>query len=589
MSQINILPENLINQIAAGEVVERPASVVKELVENAIDAGSDKIVVEITGAGDEMIKVTDNGCGMDKEDALLSLERHATSKIQGLKDLSNINTMGFRGEALASIASVSHLNLRTVKNVPGKSDLPGTLISSEGGEITKNEEIAWPQGTQIEIINLFYNTPARKKYLKSPGVEYNQILQIMQQFAIIHPEIHFTFIRNEKKVFEYTKTDSWEIRLQNIFGEETVKDLLPVFYESGNLKIRGFIGKPTVNSARGKHQYLFVNNRQIIHKLFNYIVTESYHSLLMNDEKPFFVLNVQINPDLVDVNVHPRKTEVRFVLQNELISALKRSVKATLEKNILVPNFENPSSQTFVDIGTGNRYKGEYKVPNVNPMKVQDAMSFTEEFTKPSGDDRQHQDLQQIKNLSLRPITQIANSYILAENEEGLLIIDQHAAHERILYEKFMKEYEEKETRSQKVLVPGKIDLTPSEKDVLENNMEIFKKLGFDIEPFGGNTFIIQAVPESLGDEDSGKVVKEVIDDISENKNVKGTKDANVKIIEYMACRTAIKFGKKLTYEEMVSLISQMDKLKLPYHCPHGRPSIVSITYDDLEKKFKRK
>lgn len=572
MSVIKILPENLVNQIAAGEVIERPASVVKELIENSIDAGADKITLEIEGAGDELIKITDNGCGMDPEDAILAFERHATSKITSKEDLFNISSMGFRGEAIASIASVSIMAMKTKR----PEDEIGTLIESEGGKINKNEEIGCTNGTQIEVKNLFFNTPARKKYLKTPSTEYQQILSVFQSVALANPGIHFKIIHNGKAGFDYPKCENLIDRIRDVLGKNTAENCLPIFYGHKEIQVEGYIGKPELGRTGTKHQHLFINGRPVVHHLFNYAMAESYHSLLMDGKKPFFVINIDISPELIDVNVHPRKLEIRFQNQNEIFRILHKAAKNTLEKNVLMPDF---------------KAHRDYQAPTENQVKA--AFEFTEKITGgdylPGRLNKYSYTQEESDELSMAPLSQIARSYILAENEEGLVLIDQHAAHERVRYEELMDQFEKKEPEKQQLLLPENIELSAVEAEIFTSNKETFEKLGFEIELFGGNTFIVHAVPSAIANQNIQGIIQQVLNDLSEDKKTRAVKNPQEKIIEYMACRSAIKFGKDLSLDEMAELIRQVDKLKRPYTCPHGRPSMVKITYNELEKMFGRK
>ncbi len=587
MSIIKVLPENLVNQIAAGEVVERPASVVKELIENSIDAGASRIVLEVDGAGDELIRITDNGCGMDKDDALLAFERHATSKITSKDDLFNISSMGFRGEAIASIASVSTITMRT-KRV---EDEVGRLIESVGGKIEKNEEVSCTDGTQIEVRNLFYNTPARKKYLKTPSTEYQQILGVFQKVALANPDIHLKIIHNGKPGFEYVKCENLLNRVRDVLGKNVAENCLPIFYghngdaslsraktyrERGvsdseliKIQVEGYIGKPELGRSGSKHQHLFINGRPVVHHLFNYALAEAYHSLLMDGRKPFFVINVIIAPELIDVNVHPRKLEIRFQNQNEIFRILRRAAITTLEKNVLMPDFKASRQE---EAPTDNQVKAAF------------------EFTHMPGRLNKYSYVQEdAEELSMVPLSQIARSYILAENAEGLVLIDQHAAHERVRYEELMDQFEKQDPEKQQLLLPENIELSAMEAEIFEANRGTFEKLGFEIELFGGNTFIIHAVPSTIANQNIQGIIQQVISDLSDEKKSRAVKNPQEKIIEYMSCRSAIKFGKDLSIDEMAELIRQVDKLKRPYTCPHGRPSMVKITYHELEKMFGRK
>ncbi|MBN1495037.1 DNA mismatch repair endonuclease MutL [Candidatus Peregrinibacteria bacterium] len=574
MSLIKILPENLINQIAAGEVVERPASVVKELIENSVDAGADKITLEVVGGGDELIRVTDNGTGMDKDDARLALARHATSKISGAYDLFNIKTMGFRGEALASIASVSYLTLITRH----KGSTTGTKITMQGGVKDKIEEISCPEGTRIEVKNLFFNTPARKKYLKTITTEYQQILGCYQSLALANPGIHFVLFHNDKESFNYPRVNNFFERLRDVLGKNIADNCVPISLSEPDFVVEGFIGKPEIAREGSRHQHLFVNGRAINNYNFSYALYEAYHSLLFGKQKPFFALNIRISPELIDVNIHPRKLEIKFLNQAQIFKGLQKAARESLEKNILMPEIKT-------DV---------YKPKFFDPLKVNDALEFTKHlaedsrFYKPAKLNKYAYTKNETQDLSLNPLAQIAKSYILAENASGLVLIDQHAAHERVLYEELMDDYEKKSPQKQQLLIPQNIELSTLEAEIFRSNEPVFTALGFDIELFGGNTFIISSVPASIAGENIENILLNVLSDLSDDKKTRAITTHAEKIIEYIACRSAIKFGKDLSLDEMAALIIQLDRLKRPYTCPHGRPSMIQLTFEELEKKFKR-
>jgi len=570
MSIIKVLPENLINQIAAGEVVERPASVVKELLENSIDAGATSITLEINGAGDELIRITDNGNGMDPEDAKLAFERHATSKIESQEDLFNIKTMGFRGEAIASIASVSIMNMQTKR----KEDETGTRIETIAGGVESISECGCNNGTSIEVKNLFFNTPARKKYLKSLSSEYISILKLFQSIALINKSIQFKLVHDGKIVADYPKTQSLIERINSVLGKHTAENCIPIFYESGEISIEGFIGKPELGRKGTRHQYLYVNERPITHSVFSYALAESYHSLLMDGKKPFFVINISITPNLIDVNVHPRKLEIRFLNQSQLFSILGRAAQKTLEKNVLMPSF---TIHENTDINSG-----EY-------TQTQSSAPLIFDYSRPAGINKYSYKKEDEKEPSMMPIAQIAKSYILAENQEGLVLIDQHAAHERVRFEELMNELEKSLPQKQQLLLPLTIELSTLECEIFEQYSETFLKLGFEIELFGKNTFIVHSVPSVIAGENIEQTILSVISDLSDEKQTRAVKDPQERVIEYMACRSAIKFGKDLSMYEMLNLIRQLDTLKRPYTCPHGRPSMIKLSFDELEKRFKRK
>lgn len=591
MSIIKILPDNLVNQIAAGEVVERPASVVKELTENSIDAGSTDIIIEIKDAGKTLIKVTDNGFGMSKEDLELALKRHATSKLSEEKDLWNIHTMGFRGEAVPSISSVSQFTIRSKT----KDDLAGTEINCDGGEIIKMSEVGMNVGTCVEVRSLFFNTPARQKYLKQDSTEIGHITALLNTIALAHPEISFKLIHNDKVIFDLAKTTDLISRVADIFGKATSDAMLPIFYGGSDFQFDGFIGKPLLSRSTTQHQYFFVNKRPIQHFLLANTIREAFHSMLMENKKPVFIININIDPSLVDVNVHPRKLEVRFADQQALIRTMYNATKSALEKNDLTPMAFTESSRYMADSFPKNitrepsqNYSQHYSIPKNSQSTAQEALSFTKNFLQ-ERDSQPLQNSSRDEGNSLKSISQISNSYIVAESNEGLVLIDQHAAHERVRYEELMDQFENENKSIQPLLVPAQMEFTDQEARLIEENIGIFTVLGFDIQPFGGRTFIINAVPSFLSKEDIDGVIKGVLDDIVNEKNPTKFQGNTEAVINYMACRSAIKFGQKLSLLEMQSLIMQMEKLKRPYTCPHGRPTMIKLTLSELERMFGRK
>ncbi|MFA5820973.1 MAG: DNA mismatch repair endonuclease MutL [Candidatus Gracilibacteria bacterium] len=578
MSIIKILPENLVNQIAAGEVVERPASVVKELVENSIDAGADDIVVEIKNAGRTLIRVKDNGGGMSHEDAELALQRHTTSKISDEKDLWNIRTMGFRGEALASISSVSQMTLRS----KCEEDLSGVEISCYGGELKTITETGMSTGTQIDVRSLFFNTPVRQKYLKKDSTEIGHVSNVLNTIALAHPEISFRFIHNEKIIFDLAKVNDQFSRIADIFGMATAEAMLPVFFGGSNLQIDGFVGKPVISRSTNQHQYFFVNKRPVQNFLLANTVKQAFHSMLMEDRKPVFIINITIDPALIDVNVHPRKVEIRFEDQQSIIQTIYGVVKTALEKNVLIPKGFTESRRYMSDAFP----KNEKIIRTEKP--VENALEFSKKFfeERESGMIRANafEEAKAIQN-----IFQVANSYIVHQSDDGVILIDQHAAHERVRYEQLMDQFENGEKSIQPLLVPFQMELTTQEFGIISENMDVFKGLGFEIEPFGGHTFVISALPSFLSGEDPDSVVKGVLDDVINQKNPSKVQGRMEAIINYMACRSAIKFGQRLGAEEMQSLIRQLDALKRPYTCPHGRPTMISLSLNELHKMFGRK
>ncbi len=637
MSLIKLLPENLINQIAAGEVVERPASVVKELIENSLDAGAKRLIIEVEGGGDDYLRITDDGYGMDKEDALMAFERHATSKISSPEDLDNIASMGFRGEAIATIASVSFMSLQTKK----KGELEGSLIINEGGKIVKNKQLGCPEGTQIEVKKLFYNTPARKKYLKNEATEYGHILDTVTGIAMAFPEIAFKLVHDKKIVFDLPATEDHLSRIRGLLGRNVSQELIPVFYGHSKIHLSGYIGKPLIARSNRKNQYLFVNGRQVNSHVLSYAVKQSYHSLLPKEKHPTFVLFLALSPELVDVNVHPRKLEVRFADEKEIFSVFLRACKASLEKHVLAPKID--TQQNFLSERDHQTLKVEDKpsqIPafenemvaaniteqseekevteekqmarddeilkaEVNQNKsVGDVSSFSALIAETGDNDYgQKVDLEKISEKSageqssidrsdeneLKPLAQLNNSYILCSQGETLTIMDQHAAHERIRYEEILNEFEKNQPVSQPLLTPEQFELSHQEAVLLNQNKELLNKMGFEIEPFGGNTYSIFTVPAYLVKEDVRATIMGILDDITNNSDKGDLQSRKERALIYAACRSAVKFGDKLDMEEMERLCKRILEMKLPYTCPHGRPTMVKITKDELEKMFGRK
>ncbi|MEK7672755.1 MAG: DNA mismatch repair endonuclease MutL, partial [Patescibacteria group bacterium] len=524
------------------------------------------------------------------------------SKIAEESDLWKIKTMGFRGEALASISSVSKLVLRSKRN----EDLGGAQLDCEGGNMISIKDVAMGKGTQIEVYDLFYNTPARQKYLKQTSTELTHISGMLNNIALANPGVALKLTHGGRVIFDLPKAENLYDRVADIFGRATAEAMLPIFYGGSSMQIDGFIGKPLLSRSTSNHQYFFVNGRAVQNYVLANAIKNAYHSMLMEDKKPVFVINIKIDPALVDVNVHPRKIEVRFEDLQEVIRILFGAVKTSLEKNSLAPkgytesqrymsdsfpkNDSDSKMNAFVPTFKNNS-GGGYRMSDSNPaptMNFQEALDFSKAFLT----DRATQPLSE-NNLSQKPvmksISQVFNSYIVAENEEGLVLIDQHAAHERVRYEQLMEQFENQQKSIQPLLVPFQLELSAQEIGMIEENKETFEKLGFEIEPFGGNTFVIHGVPTFLVKEDLNQVIKGVLDDIANNKTPTGMQGKIEEILTYMSCRSAIKFGQKLSLDEMQGLLQQMQTLKRPYTCPHGRPTMIHLTLDELAKMFGRK
>lgn len=558
MQKITVLSEELISQIAAGEVIERPASALKELLENSIDAGADKISVEIEEGGLKKIRVSDNGSGMSADDASLCFKKHATSKIKSIEDLFCVKSLGFRGEALASIASIARVILQT------NEDRVGTLVEIDAGKIIRTEESACAKGTDISILGLFQHTPVRIKYMKQERTEYGHIFDVIANVALAHPEISFKLKNNNEEIFDLPGRQSLKERIRSLFGE-AANALIPINYQQSNLMLSGFVGKPELSRSSKKYQFLFVNGRPIEDRMISHAVKDAFHSLLMHEKFPWYVIDMQIDPNMIDVNVHPRKLEIRFLNQQEVFRVVMSTIHHVLEANMLNPiigqikNDSDPSLQPKADLQS---------VFEREPQSIREPAP---------------QKLIEFEKVYMRPIAQVANSYIVAESEDGLILIDQHAAHERVRYARLMENLANEKIEKQALLVPLELELGKDGYRIVKDNLSDFEVLGFELEEFGGKTFLLRATPFGVRNPDA--FLNEIIGDLSANP----VKDFRETLLTYTACRGAIKFGDNLTISEMEALIRDMEKTKHCSHCPHGRPAFVTLTFDGLETMFKRK
>ncbi|HEV8618323.1 MAG TPA: DNA mismatch repair endonuclease MutL [Candidatus Udaeobacter sp.] len=606
MSRIRLLPEIVASQVAAGEVVERPASVVKELIENSIDAGPRKIEVMIRRGGISLVRVIDDGCGMDRDDALLSLERHATSKIRSAKDLQAIGTLGFRGEALPSIASVSRFRLTTRE--PGA--IAGTEIIVNGGKIDIVRESGEAPGTQVEVRSLFYNLPARRKFLRSENTESRNIEHQIHLQAIGHPQIAFTLLRDDRLVFQLPATAALRDRIRDLYGVALLERLIELHGTgSPKIKISGFIGQAGLSRQTRARQLIFVNGRAIESGLITNAVREGYHTALMKGQYPVTFLFVDLDPAAVDVNVHPAKREVRFRDPNGVHEAIIRCVQETLERSrtewqqkFRAPATPSPSPEkATVDL----RLRPEITFPEVSDrelphlgravagvglsavasakaddpgraVKPDEALS-----RRSSGGDGNAQQFQIIGVLG--------RLYVLMENANGLVLVDQHAAHERILFEELRRKMEEQGVPTQKLLLPQTFNLPPRDADWIERNLPTLEKMGIGIESFGPNTFKIDSLPAFLNVLDPAQFMSKVIDDLRSVSNSSSAMRMGEEMIAKTVCRHAVKANDPLGYLEVEKLIRDLLDCDLPYCCPHGRPTMIQISLVELEKKFGRK
>lgn len=655
MPQIALLSQETIDKIAAGEVIERPSSVVKELVENAIDAGSSAVTVEIKEGGISFIRISDNGCGIEREQIPLAFLRHSTSKIKSVEDLFTVTSLGFRGEALSSIAAVSQVELITKTN----GDFTGSRYLIEGSKEVSLEEIGAPDGTTFIVRNLFYNTPARKKFLKSAQTEGTYIHELMQRMILSHPDVAFKFIMNNQVKLQSSGNGNIKDIIYHLYGRDITKALLPIAHESELFKVSGFIGKPMISRGNRGYELYFVNGRFIRSQILSKAIEDAFKPFLMQHQYPFTVLYFEIDSSLLDVNVHPTKMELRFSNQQELYREVQSILSAALvhrdiipevpvdtpKKNEMeVPKIEKVMPEPFEQkrleeirkavrkdspyeikypvsrpMGTGSVSSAaqEKLLDTIKSMPPEDMMEeriqkellpeqskketekelakevyvLREEETygaKPEGSYEQGSFLKEEEMAKQKIIGQLFDTYWLVEYNDRLFIVDQHAAHEKVMYEKLKKQFEKKEFTSQAISPPIVITLSMREADVLERFKEQFTKLGFEIEHFGGAEYSICGVPGNLYRLNTRDVLIEMLDELTDGISERATTDVILDKIASMSCKAAVKGSQRLSLPEMEQLMKDLMKLDNPYNCPHGRPTIIAMSKYEIEKKFKR-
>jgi len=596
MPKIRILPETLSNKIAAGEVVERPSSVVKELVENALDADSTRIMIEIKKGGRSLIRVSDNGVGMRRDDALLALERYATSKIYTDKDLFAINTLGFRGEALPSIAAVSKFSLVT----RDETSTTGTEILVEGGTIKKVSEIGAPRGTMVTAAHLFFNMPARRKFLKTVDTEMGHIGDAITKIALGWPDVQFRWVHNEKPVKNWTATGDAADRVKDVLGGGIKDNLCKLDLSANDVSVAGWISsiRDTRRTSRGV--YIYVNGRCVRDRIIQHALFEGYSGKLVKGQFPVAVLFIRVPYDQVDVNVHPAKHEVRFARQNIVHETIKRAVAEALRRSDqsgwTVLTFRQ-SRTSMEQLGVGEK-PADFEIPEkerIDPPFRKNGIF--ESYRKPSSPMQdpilteaavQTVLWEKKRFRDLRVIGQFRDVYILCESIDGLILIDQHAAHERVLFEQLKNRFRDAKKASQKLLIPETIDLGYREAKILEKLIPKLNELGLEIAPFGGDTFAVKSVPVLLKERDVRPMVVEMVEKIAEIGFSSGLELAVDRCIEVMACHGAVRANQKLSDREIKALLDQLDACDQPSNCPHGRPTWISWSLKDLEKAFKR-
>ena len=583
MSRVRLLSDTLASQVAAGEVIERPASVVKELVENSIDAEARAVEVLIRRGGISLIRVADDGIGMDRDDALLCLERHATSKIRTANDLASVATLGFRGEALPSIASVSRFRLTTRE----KEAMAGTEVAVAGGRIETVRDSGEAPGTQVEMRSLFYNLPARRKFLRSENTETRNIEHQLYLQAIAHPEVAFSFVRDDKLVFQLPATKSLRDRIRDLLGSELLARLLELLEPAsrGTMQVSGFIGQAGVGRASREQQFVFVNGRAIESPVIAAALKEGYHTALMKGQYPVTFLFLQLDPAEVDVNVHPAKREVRFRNPAAVREVVVAAVRRTLEGDRA--SWQEQFRAPVIDSAPSRELPRPILPPNdeVQPRLPVEAAAplITDDRTSPN-DERPPVGQDQFRILGI-----LNKLYVLMENAEGLVLVDQHAAHERILFEELRRRMEAKGVPSQRLLLPQVIELAPRDAEWIERNLATLQKMGLGVEEFGRHTFKLESLPPFLSGTEPGRLLQDVIDSLKSASNSSSPLRLGEEMIAKTVCRHAVKANDLLRDPEVEKLIRDLLDCELPYCCPHGRPTMIQISLGELEKKFGRK
>jgi DNA mismatch repair protein MutL len=567
---IKVLDKDTIARIAAGEVVERPASVVKELVENALDAGAGQIAVEIRGGGISLIKVTDNGSGIPAAEVELAFERHATSKIKSPQDLHNISSLGFRGEALPSIAAVAQVEMVTCAN----GEASGTFISLDGGVITQKAGRARNRGTTVTVKNLFRSVPARLKFLKSLPTEGSHVANVVSQYALAFPEVAFSLSIDGKENLRTSGKGKLLEAIIDIYGVEMAGKMLPVVspdesWRSGrsadDIHVSGMVGSPELGRAGRGYLSFFVNRRWVSSRLLSYAVEEAYSGLLMTGRHPVVVLDISLPPQEIDVNIHPAKSEVKFRSESDVFRAVQKAVRQTLVAQMRVPGIEEVSAP--------------YQAPprgEISRMTLAgaDTPVMPREVTPPL----------KMSLPVLRVVGQVMNCYIVAEGPDGLYLIDQHAAHERVRFDKLRRQREERRPDVQGLLEPSTFEVTPRQDEILRSCLGELAGFGFSLESFGERTYLVRTVPGMVAGDDWHGMLRELLDALSGEENSRWQE----KIITSIACHGAVKSGQALSDDEMRSLVRQLEQAANPHTCPHGRPTVIRLSAAQLEKEFGR-
>jgi DNA mismatch repair protein MutL len=601
---VRLLDDNTSNQIAAGEVVERPSSVVKELVENAMDAGATRIDVNIEDGGRGLIVVRDNGCGMSPVDAVLSVQRHATSKITTADDLLEITTFGFRGEALPSIASVSDFSLTTKRH----ADEVGTQLVIQHGNVTFTGPAACPDGTEVRVASLFSTVPARLKFLKSNQTELNHVSDFLQRLVLSRPDVAVTLTHDGQTILQFAGTGDVAASLGAVLGRDAVKDMVPLTCETPGLKVRGWVSKPSVTKATRAGQYFFVNNRAVRSRVLQVAFDRAFRKLVEGDRHPLTVIFIEIDPRYVDVNVHPAKSEVRFTRDGDIFAVIARAVEDALLTGGLIPEvnvtpsmpqpviYSRPSTpprttmSNFADVFAelpSRPLDGLFEQPSASDT-VHPGGDATAQGTEPHA----YIGFDGYAISRLRVIGQSRNTYIVAETDDAILLIDQHVAHERVLYEQFMNgaatEKDSWGIVAQNLVIPATLPVSPVEREAAVKYRDVLLRAGFDIDVFGSDTVVVRSVPATVIEKPYLGMISSILDDLAHTQGSRRLDLPNEAALIMASCRLAVKKGDPLTMDEMVKLLADLASMKNPFTCPHGRPILLALPHREMDRKFHR-
>lgn len=579
--KIKVLPDEIASQIAAGEVIERPASVVKELIENSLDAEADQIEINIREAGKRLIEIVDNGTGIPAVDLPLTVMRHATSKLSTAEDLIRIETLGFRGEALASISSVSQM---TITSRHEEEEI-GSRIEVTAGEVGAQQDVGSPAGTIIRVANLFYNVPARLKFLKTDRTERRHIKQTVLRYALAYADVRFTLTIDDQLSFQTTGSGEPREVLVAVYGLDIGKEMISVLAKEDLVEIRGFISPPGLTRSNRREILFYINRRPVQDIALTKALTQAYHTMLMKGRYPFAVLFLKMETDQVDVNVHPTKAEVRFQNKSQVFRSVERAVRRALLANTPVPGIGSPQGQRIWG-GGSSAHPGSFSAPDGDrrwPRVAPGRVSAEDESAQVSGP---QSPLENASAPILRLVGQVATTYLIAEGPDGLYLIDQHAAHERVLFEKFRGKRGNQVT-SQNLLEAVSVEFSPASAELLEEKLPLLKEIGFEVEPFGLNAFVVRAVPALVADADPRKALRAVVEDLEEDETPL-EKNWEEKIIARICKQAAVKAGRVLAPEEQKALLRDLESCQSPRTCPHGRPTMIHLSVDLLERKFGR-